>query len=111
MIGAARFGSSSRKTIRVFEAPVARAASTNSFSRSESTCPRTIRAMNIQLVNEITKMTTPTPGWIAPPRQPPSPSWAPTVHAEASPAASRRYGIASRTSTLREIRVSVQPRK
>ncbi len=30
--------------MRQSEAPVIRAASTNSFSRSESTCPRTIRA-------------------------------------------------------------------
>ena len=45
MIGAVRFGSSSRKMIRVFEAPIERDASTNSFSRSESAWPRTIRAM------------------------------------------------------------------
>ena len=31
--------------IRVFEAPSAREASTNSLSRSDSTSPRTMRAM------------------------------------------------------------------
>jgi hypothetical protein len=35
-IGATRFGRISWKTIRVCDAPPARAASTNSFSRSES---------------------------------------------------------------------------
>ena len=45
MIGAVRLGSSSRKMIRVFDAPIERDASTNSFSRSDSVWPRTIRAM------------------------------------------------------------------
>ena len=35
----------SRKMIRASEAPSERAASTNSFSRSESTWPRMMRAM------------------------------------------------------------------
>ncbi len=45
MIGATRLGRISRNMIRLFEAPSDRAASTNSFSRSESTCPRMIREM------------------------------------------------------------------
>ncbi len=45
MIGAVRLGSSSRKMIRELEAPIEREASMNSFSRSDSTWPRTIRAM------------------------------------------------------------------
>ncbi len=40
----ARLGSSSLIMIRTGPAPCARAASTNSFSRSESTCPRIGRA-------------------------------------------------------------------
>ena len=107
MIGATRFGRISRKMIRGSEAPIERAASTNSFSRSESVCPRMIRAMYVQLVNEMTKITTLIPGLISPPRQPAPPS----VHAAASPVARSRYGIASSTSTLRETSVSAQPRK
>ena len=41
----ARLGSTSRNMMRSGPAPCARAASTNSFSRSDSTCPRTGRAM------------------------------------------------------------------
>ena len=44
MIGAGRLGSSSLTMIRGLDAPSERDASTNSFSRSDSTCPRTIRA-------------------------------------------------------------------
>ena len=43
MIGAIRFGNISRKMIREFDAPIEREASMNSFSRSDSTWPRTIR--------------------------------------------------------------------
>ena len=45
MIGAIRFGRISLKMIRVSEAPTDLAASTNSFSRSDSVWPRMIRAM------------------------------------------------------------------
>ena len=45
MIGAVRLGRISWKMIRVWEAPTDRAASTNSFSRSDRVWPRTIRAM------------------------------------------------------------------
>ena len=45
MIGAATFGSTSRNMIRRLVAPSDRAASMNSFSRSDSTWPRTMRAM------------------------------------------------------------------
>ena len=48
MIGPAEFGSRWRKMIRLSLAPDARAASTNSFSFSESTTPRTMRAVGIQ---------------------------------------------------------------
>ena len=41
----ARFGTTSLNMIRIGPAPCARAASTNSFSRSDSTCPRTGLAM------------------------------------------------------------------
>ena len=85
MIGATRLGRISVKTIRVFEAPTDRAASTNSFSRSESVSPRTIRAMEVQLVNAMTKITTPRPGFISPPRQP-----SPSEHDAARPVASSR---------------------
>jgi hypothetical protein len=60
----------------------------------------------------MTKITTPRPGLIRPPRQPaPAPLPVLNVHAAASPIASIRYGIASSTSTTREMTVSVQPRK
>ena len=75
----------------MFDAPSDRDASTNSFSRSDSVWPRTIRAMSVQLVNAITKITTPSPGLIRPPRQPPPPPpVAPTVQAAARPVASSR---------------------
>ena len=45
MIGATRLGRISRKMMRRFDAPSERAASTNSFSRSDSTWPRMMRAM------------------------------------------------------------------
>src|SRR5215208_5030579 len=59
--------------IRVFEAPSDRADSTNSFSRSDSTWPRTVRAMYVQLMIAITMITTGRPGWIRPPMQPSAP--------------------------------------
>ncbi len=91
--------------IRKFEAPSERDASTNSFSRRDSTCPRMIRAGYVQLVSVITAMTTGTPGLISPPMQP-----LPNEHAEARPMASSRYGMASQASTTRETSVSTQPR-
>ena len=45
MIGATRLGRISLKMIRASEAPTDLAASTNSFSRRDSTCPRMIRVM------------------------------------------------------------------
>ena len=44
--------------MRGLEPPAARAASTNSFSLSESTCPRTTRAMYIHPRPASTKMMT-----------------------------------------------------
>ena len=64
-----------------------------------------IRAGYVQLVSAITAITTGTPGLIRPPRHP-----VPNEHAEASPIASSRYGIASQASTVRETSVSIQPR-
>jgi len=55
--------------MRVLLAPSERAASTNSFSRSESVVERTMRAMYGQL-NEITKMTSDRPGCTTPSRHP-----------------------------------------
>ncbi len=48
--------------MRRSEAPSARAASTNSVSRSESVWPRMMRAMYGQLAITITKITTGRPG-------------------------------------------------
>ena len=48
--------------MRRFEAPSERAASTNSFSRSDSTWPRMMRAMYVQLTSAITKITVPHAG-------------------------------------------------
>ena len=45
MIGATRLGRISRKMMRRSEAPSERAASMNSFSRSDSVWPRMMRAM------------------------------------------------------------------
>ena len=90
--------------IRVFDAPIEQAASTNSRLLSDRTWPRTIRAMNVQLMNAMTTMTTLRPGLTRPPTHP----W-PSEHADAIPSASRRIGKASSTSTSRERRVSTQP--
>ena len=49
MIGAATFGRISRAMIRLFDDPSDRDASMNSFSRSDSTWPRMMRAMYGQL--------------------------------------------------------------
>ena len=57
VIGATRFGRISRKMMRASLAPSERAASTNSFSRSESVVERTMRAMYGQVKAEITKTT------------------------------------------------------
>src|SRR5918994_1086855 len=73
MIGATRLGRISRNMIRAWEAPTDREASTNSFSRSESVWPRMIRAISVQVVAAITKITTAIPGLMRPPKHP-SPS-------------------------------------
>ena len=78
----------------------------NSFSRSESTWPRMMRAMYGQLNRPMMRLTSIRPGLISPPRQPSS--LAP--HAEASPSASSRIGSDSTTSVVREISVSILPR-
>ena len=49
MMAPIEFGRMWRKMIRELDAPLARAASTNSFSFSDSTWPRTMRAMYVQL--------------------------------------------------------------
>ncbi len=54
MIGPSAFGSRCRKMIRVSEAPSARAASMNSFSRSDRTAERTTRATYAQVSPAIT---------------------------------------------------------
>ena len=59
MIGATRFGRISRNMIRGPEAPTERAASTNSFSRSDSTWPRTRRATYGQLAAAASKLPVP----------------------------------------------------
>ena len=51
-----QFGRMWRKMIRVLDAPAARAASTNSFSFSDSTWPRTTRAMYIHPSAASTRM-------------------------------------------------------
>ena len=48
MIGPTQFGSTCRTMIRVFDAPIVRAASTNSRSRSDNVAPRTTRAIEPQ---------------------------------------------------------------
>src|SRR5215212_11828250 len=60
----------SRNMIRQFEAPRDLDASTNSFSRSESTWPRMIRATYGVFATTMMKMTTERPGWMRPPAQP-----------------------------------------
>ena len=55
-MGPTAFGSMCRKMIRGADAPDARAASTNSFSRSERNSPRTIRAIGIHTSTHSTKM-------------------------------------------------------
>ena len=54
MIGPIEFGRMWRTMIRELDAPLARAASTNSFSLTDSTWPRTTRAMYIQPRNAST---------------------------------------------------------
>ena len=63
--GPSALGRMWRVTVRGVEAPSARAASTNSFSRSEKNCARTRRATGIQRNPPITatmRMNTPTSG-------------------------------------------------
>jgi hypothetical protein len=68
--GAMRFGSMSRKMIRVLPAPSERLASTNSFSRSESVLPPhdagDVRPGEEDDHGDHDRQ----PGWISPPRQP-----------------------------------------
>ena len=92
--------------MRRLEAPSDFAASTNSFSRSESTWPRMMRATYGQFEITMIVITTVRPGWSAPPRHPSLPE-----HADARPRPSSRTGNASSTSMTRAMTVSVQPRK
>ncbi len=105
MIGAMRLGRISRTRIRRSDAPSERSASTNSASRSDSTWPRTMRAMRVQLTATMTTITTESPGLIVPPTQP-----LPSEHADAMPTASSRTGNASTTSMMRDSARSTQPR-
>ena len=67
MIGASRLGRISRNMMRASEAPErARGLRRTRCSRSDSTRPRTMRAMYVQLASAIRKMITPRPGWIVP---------------------------------------------
>ncbi len=86
-------------------APSERLASTNSFSRSDSVSPRTIRAMYGQVKSTITRITTLSPGWMWPPRQP---SFV-ALHAATIPIEMSSCGTASITSEPRERAESVQP--
>src|SRR5919198_723262 len=104
MIEAVTFGRISRNMIRRSLAPRDLADSVNSFSRSERTWPRTMRAMYGQLNRPMIRLTTNSPGWINPPRQ------GDRLHAAARPRASSRIGSDSHTSIVREITVSILPR-
>ena len=104
MIGASRFGKISRNMIRASEAPSAREACTNSRSRSDSTRPRTIRAMYVQVASAIRKMIT------AEARLERAADAAATAQAAPMPRPSSRIGIDSTTSMRRESSVSTQPR-
>ena len=73
--------------MRRFDAPSERAASMNSFSRIDSTCPRMIRPMYGHDASAITTISVVRPGVIRPPRQP-----LPSAHAEARPIANSRTG-------------------
>ncbi len=104
MIGASRLGRISRNMIRVFDAPRAREATTNSLSRSESTSPLTMRITYVQVKKPTRKSRSPTPGWITPSRQPL------TEQAAPMPRPRSRSGSDSTTSVNRESAVSIQPR-
>ena len=65
MIGPRQFGSMWRKMMRAVDAPLARAASTNSFSFNERNKPRTMRATPIQKNADRMNTTIPT---VPPPR-------------------------------------------
>ena len=91
--------------IVVEPAPAARAASTNSFSRSERTWPRMMRPIYVQLTTTIATITVDRPGLISPPAQP-----FPSEQDDAIPSARRRIGNARVTSMTREMTVSVAPR-
>ena len=95
----------SRNMIRPLDAPSERDASTNSFSRSESTWPRMMRATYGVFARTMMKITTDRPGWISPPRQPFSPE-----QAVARPRPSSSTGNASITSSERAMMVSTQRR-
>ena len=56
MIGPRALGRMCRTMMRAFEAPLARAASTNSFSLSDNTVPRMIRAAGIQKKSDRMRM-------------------------------------------------------
>jgi hypothetical protein len=86
-----------RKMIRPLDAPTERAASTNSFSRSDRNSPRTMRARPVQVTKP---MKSPSP------HTPPTPPeiWATT-------AATASSGIVMITSVSRMSTDSVTPRK
>ncbi len=80
--------------MRLLLAPSERAASTNSFSRSESVVERTMRAMYGHVKAEMTKITSDEPGLHRPSRQP----FALTPQEAAMPIARSNCGSASTTS-------------
>ena len=106
MIGATRCGSRCERMIRQSLPPVISAASTNSFSRSESTLARMMRAgknqPNVQKSHERHHALAEQPPKVTPSRRPP------TVLASAI--TNSRAGNAIVISVRRETTVSTQPR-
>ena len=92
--------------MRALLAPSERAASTNSFSRSESVVERTMRAMYGQVKAEITKITSDEPGL----HEAVQAAVRATPQEAAMPIASSSCGSASTTSLMRETIVSTKPR-
>jgi len=77
----------------------------NSRSRSDSTWPRTSRAMFGQVKIAMMPITRLRPGCSSPPRQP----WAVTEQTVAMPMANSSTGMASTMSAAREMTVSETP--
>ena len=94
MISGTRFGRSSSAITRSGRSPMARAASTNSRSRSARTSPRTTRAKRVQSTITIASTTF----------QSPSPRTAISAMARST------AGIDIQTSTTRISTVSTRPR-